>query len=154
MMYSEIESIGEESGAIRCAELHDNLAKLFGRWLFGSIKPSEADGISGFVELSPRATVILIPKLAELSLDGSLPTLTIGFTEREMTLSVCNIEGIYLPEIAKLGILAGFECNCFADGLELSCAVRQSVTMKIYAIKLAGLKRLFEEYFPEDTPRG
>ncbi len=153
MIFSKFEGRGEDSGVIRCAELHDSLAVLFDRWLFGSIEPCSENGVSGFVELSPRATVILIKKLAKLSPKGSLTTLTVGFTERELTFTVCNIGDDDLYEIARLGILAGFDCHRFADGLELSRTVHQSDAMKIYAVKPAELKRLFEEYFREDTPR-
>ena len=101
-------------------------------------------GDSSLVKLKPLDFVKYADELIREDADAQ------EFTDEEMTLTIRGVgesATSELARLARLGITAGFESR-YTDGrVVLSAPVRSSATLKIYAVKPAWLRDLFEKCF-------
>ena len=135
---------------VGCGDLYEILADLAERRLLGALELSCEGRCVGYVNVSVELTAALITHAAAISSKADFTTVSLIFTDEEMTL---NIRGTgeaaasELARLARLGITAGFESRYTDGSLVLSAPVRRSATLNIYAVKPAWLRDLFEKCF-------
>ena len=99
------------------------------------------------MNVSVELVAALITHAAAISGKADFPTVSLLFTDEEMTLTIRGVgesATSELARLARLGSTAGFESR-YTDGrLVLSAPVRSSATLKIYAVKPAWIRELFE----------
>ena len=135
---------------VSCGDLYAILTDLADRSLLGALELSRESNEDGYVNVSAETTAAIITHAAALTKKEGFTTAKLTFTDAEMTLTV-HSDGESAEDefarLAKLGRLAGFESK-YTDGkLELSATVRSTKTLKIYAVKPAWLRDLFEHFF-------
>ena len=135
---------------VGCGDLYEILADLVDRRLLGALELSREGECRGYVNVSADLTAAIITHAAAISGKADFPTVSLVFTDEEMTLTVRGVgesAASELARLARLGRTAGFE-SLYTDGsLVLSAPVRSSATLKIYAVKPAWIRDLFEKCF-------
>lgn len=135
---------------VGCGDLYEILVDMVERRLLGALELSCEGECRGYVSVSSEILASLITHAAAISGSESFPTVSLSFTDERMTLSICGVSASAegeLARLARLGKAAGLESKCQDGRLELSAAVKSSATLKIYAVKPAWLRDLFEGCF-------
>ena len=135
---------------ISCSDLYDILKDLEERRLLGTMELSREGACQGHVDVYPELLAALITHAAALSRGNDFTSVSLSFEREQMTLRICGIGApseAELSRLAKQGHLAGFESRYSCGELRLFVTVRQSTILKIYAVKPAWLKNLFESCF-------
>ena len=139
---------------VGCGDLYEILADLTDRRLLGALELSREGEGNGYVNVSAEMTAAIITHVAAISKNESFPTAKLTFSDEKMTLAVHGVGKSAedeLARLARLGRLAGFESK-YTDGkLELTATVRSTKTLKIYAVKPAWLRDLFEHFLKNKT---
>ena len=134
---------------VGCGDIYEILADLAKRRLLGAIELSSEGGCFGYVNVSVELLAALITHAAAISEKVDFPKVSLTFTDEEMTLSIHGVGASAereLARLARLGRTAGFESRYKGGRLELIAPVRSSKALKIYAVKPAWLRDLFEGY--------
>ena len=134
---------------VGCGDLYEILADLVDRRLLGALELSCEGERRGYVDVSPELLAALITHAAAISGGAEFPSVTLTFTEEKMTLAICGVgesAETELSRLARLGTTAGFESRYECGRLELTATIKSSATLKIYAVKPAWLRDLFEGY--------
>lgn len=129
---------------VGCGDLYEILADLAERRLLGALELSREGECRGYVNVSVELVAALITHAAAISGKADFPTVSLLFTDEEMTLTIRGVGESAASELARLGITAGFESRYTDGSLVLSAPVRSSATLKIYAVKPAWIRDLFE----------
>ena len=135
---------------VGCGDLYEILADLAERRLLGALELSCEGRCVGYVNVSVELTAALITHAAAISGKTDFPTVSLVFTDKEMTLTIRGVgesAASELLRLAKLGRTAGFGSRYTDGSLVLSSPVRSSATLKIYAVKPAWIRDLFEKCF-------
>ena len=135
---------------VGCGDLYEILADLAERRLLGALELSREGDCRGYVNVSVELVAALITHAAAISGKAGFPTVSLLFTDEEMTLTIRGVgesATSELARLARLGITAGFESRYTEGSLVLSAPVRSSATLKIYAVKPAWIRDLFEKCF-------
>lgn len=134
---------------VGCGDLYEILADLVNRRLLGALELSCEGECRGYADLAPDLTAALITHAAAISGSEEFPSVTLTFTEKKLILVIRGVGKSAeneLARLARLGITAGFESRYECGMLELTTTVKSSATLKIYAIKPAWLRDLFEKF--------
>ena len=135
---------------VGCSDLYEILADLAERRLLGALELSCEGERRGYVNVSVELVAALITHAAAISGKADFPTVSLLFTDEKMTLTIRGVgesAASELARLARLGITAGFDSRYTDGSLVLSAPVRSSATLKIYAVKPAWIRDLFEKCF-------